>query len=270
MIGPDWLMYKEGFFVNLVGMDIPGFTLIHLNEVDSTNTWVARRFDELDHHSLVYADVQLRGKGRGTRGWDSLIRGNLYMSLLVKDPSAVASRHAANFTQLIAVCARRAAAGFGADVGIKWPNDLFAGEGKIGGILSEARHGGAGLRGIIIGMGFNLTGAPRLAEDAAYPAVSLAELAEAVRVPSAESFLKSLIAEYTGLYPAFVARGFEAIADEYRGALRFADRPLYTEADDFEAEHHFEAISDSGELLLRRSSDGAPVRIIAGDVRWKP
>jgi hypothetical protein len=139
MIGPDWLMYKEGFFVNLVGMDIPGFTLIHLNEVDSTNTWVARRFDELDHHSLVYADVQLRGKGRGTRGWDSLIRGNLYMSLLVKDPSAVASRHAANFTQLIAVCARRAAAGFGADVGIKWPNDLFAGEGKIGGILSEAR-----------------------------------------------------------------------------------------------------------------------------------
>jgi hypothetical protein len=33
MIGPDWLMYKEGFFVNLVGMDIPGFTLIHLNEV---------------------------------------------------------------------------------------------------------------------------------------------------------------------------------------------------------------------------------------------
>jgi BirA family biotin operon repressor/biotin-[acetyl-CoA-carboxylase] ligase len=249
-------------------MRIAGFSVTHLAEVDSTNDYLSRRLNELPHHSLVYADIQTRGRGRLERGWDSLLRGNLYASLLIKDAAALSAGRAANFTQLIAVSAVAAAREFGADIGIKWPNDLFAGEAKIGGILSEARHGAGGFRGVIAGLGFNIAAAPRLPETARYRAVSLAEICPDPALPSPEKFLNALIAGYTDRYPSFVQRGFPAIAEEYADALLFTRRPLQIEEDGFSGEYAFAGVNDAGELLVRRA-DGHELTVRAGDVIWK-
>lgn len=245
-----------------------GFSVIHLEEVDSTNNYLAERFDELADRTLVRADIQLAGRGRAQHKWESHLRGNLYMSLLIKDRRALAAGHPAHFTQLMALAARRACAKLGVTVGVKWPNDLFVAENKIGGILSESRYAGTNYKGVIVGIGLNVAASPRLSSAAKYGTTSIAEERDSHEV-SVEKILETLLRAYTELYPAVLEQGFGALADEYRDALLFTERLLRIEQDGYSANYRFAGIGPTGELKLRRE-DGTAVTVNAGEVAWIP
>lgn len=249
-------------------MRLSGISLIHLEEVDSTNNYVADRFDELNHHTLVHADIQLAGRGRVQRRWESHLRGNLYMSLLIKDPQALAAGHPANFTQLVALAARRACATLGVSVGVKWPNDLFVGENKIAGILSESRYVGTNYKGVIVGIGLNIAAAPQLSSAASYGTTSIAQELGSQEV-SVERFLGLFIGAYNKRYHAVLEQGFDTLADEYRSALLFTERVLRIEQDGYSASYRFAGVGKIGELKLLRE-DGTAVTVNAGEVRWIP
>jgi BirA family transcriptional regulator, biotin operon repressor / biotin---[acetyl-CoA-carboxylase] ligase len=89
------------------------------------------------HGTLVVAGVQTGGRGRLRRAWGSP-EGGLWMSLVLRPDLEAAA--APRVTQTAAVAVAKALRGLGANVGIKWPNDLLAEPGgrKICGILAEA------------------------------------------------------------------------------------------------------------------------------------
>jgi BirA family biotin operon repressor/biotin-[acetyl-CoA-carboxylase] ligase len=59
--------------------------LIHLNTVDSTNTYLDRLAKEgYPHGTVVIADTQTAGRGRFGRVWFSPPGKNIYMSILVR------------------------------------------------------------------------------------------------------------------------------------------------------------------------------------------
>ena len=89
------------------------------------------------HGTLVVAGVQTGGRGRLRRAWGSP-EGGLWMSLVLRPDLEAAA--APRTTQTAAVAVARALRELGADVGIKWPNDLLAEPGgrKICGILAES------------------------------------------------------------------------------------------------------------------------------------
>ena len=112
------------------------------------------------HGTLVVAGVQTGGWGRLRRAWGSP-EGGLWMSLVLRPD--LPALEAPRITQTAAVAVAKVLRDLGANVGVKWPNDLLAEPGgrKICGILAESsiRAKGRGeapaLDYAILGVGLN-------------------------------------------------------------------------------------------------------------------
>lgn len=61
-----------------------------------------------------------------------------------------------------------------ARVGLKWPNDLYAGQGKLGGILIETSQ--IHVDQVVVGVGLNFDEAPELLSQDGPPAASISTL----------------------------------------------------------------------------------------------
>jgi len=124
----------------------------------------------------LIAVQQQKGRGQMERTWISP-PGNLYVSWYWPDLESIdgAGPGWQSMASLLAgQVAAEALESFGADVRIKWPNDLLVNDCKICGILVEHRAGH-----LIVGIGINLASAPpgdRLTDAFAIPAVSLSQL----------------------------------------------------------------------------------------------
>ena len=105
--------------------------------------------------SVVIADEQTRGRGRGGRRWLSPPGAGLWMTVVL------AARPGGHPTVplLVGIAAARAIEEVCPDLraSIEWPNDLIVAGRKVGGILCESWDNGAGSRGMAIGTGINIS-----------------------------------------------------------------------------------------------------------------
>jgi len=107
---------------------------------------------------VLAAEQQTAGKGRLGRSFHSPFGHGVYFSLLLR-PVAPAS-DVALITPAAAVAAARAIEEVtGRHVGIKWVNDLFLGDKKVCGILTEAVFGmeSGTVESAVLGIGINVT-----------------------------------------------------------------------------------------------------------------
>ncbi len=118
--------------------------------------------------TLVVARRQTRGRGRGRRRWRSP-EGGLYLTWLRPAPPREAL--AALPALAAAAAAEAVEAAAGVRLGIKWPNDLLLGDGKVGGLLVTARSGRRPWAAV--GLGLNLGRAPSLPGRTRLPAAAI-------------------------------------------------------------------------------------------------
>jgi BirA family biotin operon repressor/biotin-[acetyl-CoA-carboxylase] ligase len=120
--------------------------------------------------TLILADRQDSGEGRGDRHWESP-PGGLYMSWL---RSGLSAETIAQLPMLAAAAAHTAVTHIGVpDARIKWPNDILVKGRKLGGLLVFARHGET--TWVTVGLGVNLESAPVIVNDHAILATSVAD-----------------------------------------------------------------------------------------------
>ena len=104
--------------------------------------------------TVVLADRQAAGRGRNGRRWASESGQGIWMTILERpnDP------HAVDVLSIrVGLRAAKALDRFaGSSVGLKWPNDLFIGDGKVAGILIEARWRANRIDWVAIGIGVNV------------------------------------------------------------------------------------------------------------------
>lgn len=100
------------------------------------------------HGVVVRAEAQSAGRGRRERDWASPPGGS-YQTLIVREPEGAPAPRA--LTVLVGVALAEAFGRYGAAVRVKWPNDLFLGGRKLGGVLAE-RHRGH----LLLGVGVNV------------------------------------------------------------------------------------------------------------------
>jgi len=115
--------------------------------------------------SVVVADEQTAGRGRRGASWISDEGAGLWMSVVLK-PSAPDAPLPLVVGLACAEAIERVAPEIA--VGVKWPNDLVVGDGKVGGILCEAA-GDA----VVVGVGINVSRAPTTAEVSDQPVTAL-------------------------------------------------------------------------------------------------
>lgn len=108
--------------------------------------------------TLVIAEEQASGRGRGGKSWESA-RGHGIWMTLVERPRSVDGLDVLSLRvglRLAPVLERWTTSA----VRLKWPNDLFVGDRKLGGILIEARWRGDRADWVAIGLGINLVPPP--------------------------------------------------------------------------------------------------------------
>ena len=127
-----------------------GLKRIHLDETESTNDICLNEIKNSDKPILVTADMQTKGRGRNEKEWNSP-KGNLYFSFgftrhnLINGLSVKVGLIVAESLQQI----------LKKNVLLKWPNDLFYLNKKVGGILVETSSINNIFK-IVIGIGVNL------------------------------------------------------------------------------------------------------------------
>ncbi|HTD28022.1 MAG TPA: bifunctional biotin--[acetyl-CoA-carboxylase] ligase/biotin operon repressor BirA [Xanthomonadaceae bacterium] len=123
-------------------------------EIDSTNAELLRRAATSGLQVLL-SERQTAGRGRRGRSWASPLAAHLYLSLQRRFDGGVAALAGLSIAVGVAAAEALRALGFEA-VGLKWPNDLIAGDRKLGGILIEFGGEDAGVVRAVIGIGINV------------------------------------------------------------------------------------------------------------------
>lgn len=131
---------------------------LHLEKTDSTNAYLQRKQSETDIRSwVVSADEQTAGKGMGNNGWESEAGKNLTFSLALDVSFLPAERQfllsEAVPLGIVEVLDTLLPA---EKLFIKWPNDIYFDNRKMGGILINSTIKAGKMDVSIVGIGLNV------------------------------------------------------------------------------------------------------------------
>lgn len=131
-------------------------TILRFDSLPSTNTEAASHAIRGVMEGLcILAREQTKGRGREGRTWISPLDAGLYFSMVLRPRLSVSDLPI--ITLMAAVSVHRSLhTAFDLGVDIKWPNDIYAKEKKLCGILAETVETDWG-RAVILGIGINLT-----------------------------------------------------------------------------------------------------------------
>jgi BirA family transcriptional regulator, biotin operon repressor / biotin---[acetyl-CoA-carboxylase] ligase len=136
-----------------------GQNLVTITEVDSTNNFLKEAVANstpLPEGTVIMAERQYAGRGQQNNKWSSEPGKNLTFSILLK-PSFVVLDKQFNVNVAISVgiinCLQNV---LGNDIKIKWPNDIYWRDKKLGGILIENMVQGTAIKNCIAGIGLNV------------------------------------------------------------------------------------------------------------------
>ncbi len=110
--------------------------------------------------TIVIADEQIAGRGRGGKRWASAENRGLWMTLLER-PSTASGLDVLSL-RLGLAAAPTLELFTDAPVQIKWPNDLYTASRKLAGVLVEARWREQTTEWVAIGIGVNLVTPPEV------------------------------------------------------------------------------------------------------------
>ena len=214
----------------------PGFSVEILPEIDSTNTELMRRAREGIHDPiLLVAERQSAGRGRLGRSWIGAQGHALTFSVgLPYQPK--------NWSGLSLAVGLSLAQTLGNGIQLKWPNDLWRQQRKLGGILIEAASQG-GESYVVIGVGLNIQAPPDA--DLRTPAAAIHDFWVDATAPSVlgritQPLLKAL--------KQFEASGFAPLQQDFNQLDALRDLQICS-SDGLEG--LCEGVNAEGALLIR-------------------
>ena len=132
-----------------------GREMLCLDTVDSTNNYLRLVADSAAHGLAVTAEEQTGGKGRLGRTWTGEKGCSILVSVFLKP--LIPPEHMSFITSLAAISIVQAIReNTGIAARIKWPNDIYFNDMKLGGILAENIEYREGKSCVILGMGLNV------------------------------------------------------------------------------------------------------------------
>ena len=123
--------------------------------IDSTNQYMMSRLVDWQKGECLLTEYQTAGRGRRGRQWISPFGSQLMMSLYWRLEEGMAA--AMGLSLVVGVALVETLQSFGYhQVGLKWPNDVYAQGAKLAGILVEMSATSGGSCHVVIGVGLNL------------------------------------------------------------------------------------------------------------------
>ncbi|UKT63442.1 biotin--[acetyl-CoA-carboxylase] ligase [Pedobacter mucosus] len=136
-----------------------GQNFIKLKEVDSTNNYLKNlvsKSEPLAEGTVIMADNQIAGRGQQDSIWETQPGKNISASVLLK-PSFLPLNKQFYLNIAISLAINDALSYFiPSGMKIKWPNDIYYGNKKMGGILIENTLTGYAIKTAVVGIGLNV------------------------------------------------------------------------------------------------------------------
>jgi len=209
--------------------------------------------------TLVVAETQTKGKGRLGRAWYSPKHKGIYLSLVLRPDILPNQAPVLTLLSAVAVCeAIKEVCRL--DTQIKWPNDIFLNNKKIGGILTEMAAETDRVSFMAVGIGLNvnndkkslISGASSLKEEKGEPISRL-------------QLLQELLRRIEANYSLFCKKETACILEKWREHSMTLDRRIKVYSHKEHIEGQAQDVDADGGLLVRLDT-GITKKVMAGDV----
>jgi BirA family transcriptional regulator, biotin operon repressor / biotin---[acetyl-CoA-carboxylase] ligase len=134
-----------------------GKHIVRLQKTDSTNNYANGQLSqyELTEGTVFLTYEQSAGRGQMKNFWESEPGKNLTFSIAVF-PDFLEVRHQFMISKVVTLGIYRALSKYVDKLRIKWPNDIYVGDKKLGGILIENSIMYNLIKSSVIGIGINI------------------------------------------------------------------------------------------------------------------
>ncbi|WP_069130366.1 biotin--[acetyl-CoA-carboxylase] ligase [Rhodohalobacter halophilus] len=244
-----------------------GRTFHFIEEVGSTNSYLKRiPENELTHGEVVVANHQTEGRGQHQKKWIADPGLNLTFTAAFKPGKADRlSLLTLAFAYGVLTVLRRYTY---EAVFLKWPNDLYVGSKKIGGVLTECTFLGVRPERTLIGVGLNI-----FQEN--FPKELEGEVAALCQVSSKEIHREQLLAEVLNacemIYENWAAGDSELHKSISRNLIGYGEWVrLKIDNELLDDRYKFLGVNEKGELLVLNNNlelntySHEQIRIISG------
>lgn len=232
-----------------MGSAAAGFQLEILQQASSSNTELLRRATQgAQSGSVLAVELQTAGRGRIGRPWHSGLGNALTFSLLWRFDCGLNALSGLSLAVGLAIL-RALQQCNAAGVGLKWPNDILAPHGKLGGVLIEAQGDMHGPSAVVIGIGINCTLPLMLEQLITQPAAALNQLSGAP--PNRNQLLAVLLHHLALVLDEFSRTGFASMRVEWEQYHVQQNLPIQLNMPDGSSLSGVaRGVSDAGELRL--------------------
>jgi BirA family biotin operon repressor/biotin-[acetyl-CoA-carboxylase] ligase len=237
------------------------------DEIDSTNSYLMQtNGPEPGMISIAATSNQTAGRGRHGKTWQSPPGSGLCLSAAYTFASQPDNLPA--LTLVLGLGAVGALEELGAtDVEIKWPNDLVAQDGKLGGILTEVQQRSSGGVTIVTGIGINVDLQRKLdfgqETDWARNVVDLKSICDIT--PKHEEIAGKVTTHFLQAFVDFEEQGFAAAADRWSRYDWLLGREITIDTADRQFSGVGAGVADDGALLVDTPESGIR-RISSGTI----
>lgn len=251
-----------------------GAELLYFPVATSTNDLAGRLAERgSPDGTVVIADAQTSGRGRGGHTWFSPAASGLYVSVVVRETNGAGDADWPRWLTLATgvALAEGLHAASGLPVSLKWPNDLVMapagsvrGSRKLGGILAEARADAGQFTHVVVGFGINV-GRAAFPPEISARATSLED--ELGRDVDRGVVLAALLRRFaTWLGRLRAGRTAEVVARWRALAVGASGSTVEWQGDGGTRRGVTAGVDAEGALLVRAA--GVTERIVAGEVIW--
>ncbi len=236
-------------------------------EIQSTNSYLMQQPGPAPGKFHVAAtDNQTAGRGRHGRRWQSPPGSGLCLSMAYTFASTPANLPALTLAIGLGVIDTLNELGV-TGVQLKWPNDLIAMDGKLGGILTETQSRPGDTMTVVTGIGLNihLTGRPNVDLETSWAHRIVDLKSQVLELPSRDQIAARMV---TGLSKTFVdyeIGGFSQFADRWSESDWLFGRQIKIDAPQKEITGVGAGVADDGALLVDTETEGVH-RVTSGSV----
>ncbi|HAZ80108.1 MAG TPA: biotin--[acetyl-CoA-carboxylase] ligase [Porticoccaceae bacterium] len=239
------------------------YKLVLLNTVDSTNRYARDQVKAGNVSGLVVlAEQQTAGVGRRGNRWLSPFGANIYMSIVWNFTQSEDVLQGLSLAIGVAVCRSLTKIGM-SGVKLKWPNDIYVGSKKLGGILLELVGDPSGDCSVVIGVGINhdMPFSAGEAIDQAWTDI----VKETVTPVSRNHLAACLIDNIFDILETFHRLGFSAYQDEWIAADLMYNMPATISNSRESISGTVLGVDEHGALRMKLEN-GAEKRFIGGEL----
>jgi BirA family biotin operon repressor/biotin-[acetyl-CoA-carboxylase] ligase len=237
--------------------------VVYVERIDSTNR-LAKELASAGgpEGTVVIAETQTAGRGRMGRHWVSPGQLNLLFSVIVRPECPPEDLFGLTMAMALgALEAIQERCGLAAK--IKWPNDLFVGRKKLGGLLTEFTLEERRVAYAVLGLGLNVNWSPQQEKEILQPATSIVD-ETGKRTPRGE-LLAMILRRFEILYQRLRSGDLEAILRYRNERCMILGREVVIMGQEAGLRGVAARIDRDGALVIR-DAGGMEKRVVSGEV----